>query len=338
MPSTTVEIEDKHDAARLLPYKSLFRYDLDANVSNVSTAEFSNGLPRVNAFALDQIRRLQARLSHNEATAYACLRARACAHVARSEHYCDPTALTAATRLATYHRWRCTAYSAVSAARRAQQLDNWITACVETLPRSPPCDSSASPAPPPTPQHRVAVIELGVGLSTRFARLATLDVDWFEVDTWDMLALRDALLPASARHYRVAAQLPTLCHIHQKLHSATPPYAFPIFVAEAVLGYLAPEQILQMLQRIRSSYSRGALIFDTNPRWTVRSDSLHTSSANLAAALPNGHAAVPGWLAQKLRMRLQHTQTVAMRASQDMANTIVPIHGTTLAWLDWTAS
>jgi O-methyltransferase involved in polyketide biosynthesis len=135
------------------------------------------------------------------------------------------------------------------------------------------------------------VVELGVGLNTRFERLDNGRQRWFDIDLPEVTALRRALLRSSARRVNVAASIVEEAWL-DLVATAPGPYCF---VLEAMLGYVPREQIRDVLARIARRFPGATLTFDLHPRWAVVGDELVKSAAPVEVFAPDIPRSIERW-------------------------------------------
>ncbi len=132
------------------------------------------------------------------------------------------------------------------------------------------------------------VVELGVGLNTRFERTARDRGYWIELDFPRVIRLREHVTVPSVRRRHLAASVAALDWLDDVAVSPGP----HCFIAEALLGYLPPMVVRWLLQTIGERFPGATVIFDTHPKWSVvagaRLEQLHDGvyrQAEVVAAL-----------------------------------------------------
>lgn len=106
-----------------------------------------------------------------------------------------------------------------------------------------------------------AVVELAVGLDTRFERLGAPDVPWFELDLPRVIDVRRRVLSRGRRPKLVA------CAIEDPAWLACVPPTPVCFILEAALAYLAPGAMLALLERLATRRARTTLVLDVGDRY-----------------------------------------------------------------------
>ncbi|NEQ95265.1 MAG: class I SAM-dependent methyltransferase [Cyanothece sp. SIO2G6] len=104
------------------------------------------------------------------------------------------------------------------------------------------------------------IVELGVGLNTRFDRLDNGTVRWFEIDLPDTMALRQQFFQETERRKFIAASaLDTdWCDLVKEVASGQP----CLFIVEGLLFYLLEEQVKQIFANLLEHFSGSKLAFD----------------------------------------------------------------------------
>jgi len=133
------------------------------------------------------------------------------------------------------------------------------------------------------------VIEFGVGLDTRFDRLAD-GRRWFEIDFPEVIGLRRRFFPAADGRRMLSARLPDLSWLDDLDLPADQP---PIFVAEGVLYFLTADEVRGLFMRLADRHPGAAFIFDAqSPLFLALSNLAHPlnrRTSRLRFALgPNG--------------------------------------------------
>jgi O-methyltransferase involved in polyketide biosynthesis len=135
------------------------------------------------------------------------------------------------------------------------------------------------------------VVELGVGLNTRFERLDNGRQRWFDVDLPEVTTLRRALLQSSTRRMNIAASVVEQAWL-EVVATAPAPYCF---VLEAMLGYVPCDQVRDVLARIARRFPGATITFDLHPRWAVVGDELVKSVAPVGLLAPDIPRSMERW-------------------------------------------
>ena len=104
------------------------------------------------------------------------------------------------------------------------------------------------------------IVELGVGLNTRFERLDNGTVRWFEIDLPDTMALRQQFFQETERRkFITASALDTdWCDPVKEVASGQP----CLFIAEGLLIYLSEDRVKQIFANLSEHFSGSKLAFD----------------------------------------------------------------------------
>ncbi|WP_116209505.1 class I SAM-dependent methyltransferase [Streptomyces olivoreticuli] len=118
-----------------------------------------------------------------------------------------------------------------------------------------------------TDRHPEAtVIALGEGLETGFWRVDNGRLRWLSVDLPEAVALRRALLPEHPR-LRVLAQSATDLSWLDEIDA---PEQGTIVTAQALMMYLRPHEVKEIIAACADRLPGGALILDSMPRWITK--------------------------------------------------------------------
>lgn len=139
------------------------------------------------------------------------------------------------------------------------------------------------------------VIELGVGLDTRFTRVGD-GRRWIEADFPEVVSLRNRLIPVDSQRTVVSARLPDCSWLDLLDVAVDEP---PIFVAEGVLYFLSPMEVRRLFTELAGRFPGAAFIFDAQS-WLYLAFSnlmhpLKARSARLRFAVGRQGAEIPTW-------------------------------------------
>ena len=121
------------------------------------------------------------------------------------------------------------------------------------------------------------VVELGCGLSSRYHRIGTGCGQWIDFDLPDVISTRHELDPETEEHRYLAGSLPDfswMSKISEGHHRDI------IFVAEGLLMYFEPEQVLQLVKEMKQKFPGAIFIFDTLGRKAKQLGEKFTLRAN----------------------------------------------------------
>lgn len=122
------------------------------------------------------------------------------------------------------------------------------------------------------------VIEIGVGLNTRFERLDNGRARWFELDLPDAMTLRRHFFTDGPRRTSIAASVADPSWV-AVVHASPGPY---LFIAEAVFGFLTEDQVVAALDLI-GSFDGAHLVFDAWTTWMAAHQDTHDALSKVAA-------------------------------------------------------
>lgn len=125
------------------------------------------------------------------------------------------------------------------------------------------------------------IIELGAGLSTRFQRLASPTIPWWELDLPPAIAVRRLVDEETAGHRFIASSMTAEAWVRVVQETAVLP-VHTLFIAEGVLFFLPSQHIVQLMTLLRVHF----------PGATLAADVL-TASYNSKARRPFAQTATP---------------------------------------------
>ena len=137
------------------------------------------------------------------------------------------------------------------------------------------------------------VVELGSGLETRMSRLdPPATVDWFDIDLPDVIALREAMMPARENAHPVGTSL-----LDPRWTQAVPADRPTILVADGLLGFLSEAETTNLLRRITGHFTAGELVTNAYTRFTARLTGHYTASVGIPKSYRSYGFDDPGHLA-----------------------------------------
>ena len=127
------------------------------------------------------------------------------------------------------------------------------------------------------------VVHIGCGLDTRFERVDNGDVEWFDLDMPDVIALRQKLIRSQSSRYHTLA---TSVFEDGWLEGVGrfKPRSF-MFIAEGVLPYFEEVQVKSLFLKLREHFPGCELVCDAHTPFVVWVDNLHLAYAKLKARL-----------------------------------------------------
>lgn len=125
------------------------------------------------------------------------------------------------------------------------------------------------------------VVELGVGLNTRFERLDNGSAHWDELDLPDVMALRREFFPDEARRTGLAGSVVDGDWVDTVLTRPGPYF----LVSEAVLLYLAEAEVRTALGHVADHFAGASVAFDTGGPLMIRTQDRHDALRHLSARM-----------------------------------------------------
>lgn len=125
------------------------------------------------------------------------------------------------------------------------------------------------------------VVELGTGLNTRFDRLDNGQVQWFDLDLADAIALRRRFFRDSGR-YKMLAGSVVDTEWFDEVAAAPGPY---LFISEAVLIYLSNDEVHRVVVQVSQRFPGSLIAFDTAGKRMVSNQDDNRSLAQVSARL-----------------------------------------------------
>jgi O-methyltransferase involved in polyketide biosynthesis len=104
------------------------------------------------------------------------------------------------------------------------------------------------------------VVHIGCGLDTRFERLDNSQVEWYDLELPDVIALRRQLIGGEGRRYRLLG-CSVLDNAWLESVSASRPHRSP-FLAEGVSVYFEEAQVKSLMLILRDHFPKAELVFD----------------------------------------------------------------------------
>ena len=151
--------------------------------------------------------------------------------------------------------------SLVGSCIRGMVIDNWVSNFLKQHPQG-------------------TVVEIGVGLNTRFERLDNGKARWFELDLPDVIQLRQEFFSQTSRRNFIAASVLSNDWNEQIKQTSTPPY---MFVAEGVLMYFRKQQVRQLFDKLIKNFSDSYFGFDSISPLMVNNQQRHDSIKHMSA-------------------------------------------------------
>jgi O-methyltransferase involved in polyketide biosynthesis len=120
---------------------------------------------------------------------------------------------------------------------------------------------------------RAVVVHIGCGLDTRFDRVDNGQVEWYDLDLPEVIGLRARLLPVSSpRCHSLSSSVFETGWLDQVSSHLPLPV---MFISEGVFLYFEPEQVRELVLRLRARFPGSALVLDAATPLMVKLDNLH---------------------------------------------------------------
>ena len=108
-------------------------------------------------------------------------------------------------------------------------------------------------------------LDLGAGLDTRVFRIAPPPtVDWYDIDFPEVITARQQLLPGRANAHVVGADLTDPTWL-----DAVPTGRPAVIVADGLLAFLTPDDMVSLLKRLISHFPSGEIAFNGYSRFAI---------------------------------------------------------------------
>ena len=127
------------------------------------------------------------------------------------------------------------------------------------------------------------VVHIGCGLDTRFERVDNGQVDWFDLDVPDVMALRQKLIRCESSRYHTLATSVFEDGWFEEV-SRLKPRLF-MFVAEGVLPYFEEAQVKSLFLKLLAHFPGCELVCDAHTPFVIWVDNLHLAYAKVEARL-----------------------------------------------------
>lgn len=129
--------------------------------------------------------------------------------------------------------------------------------------------------------QRATVLQLAAGLDSRPWRIDPgPEVDWYDVDFPEVIALRRELFPERARYTMIAASVVDDGWLDQV------PQEYPVFVlAEGLTPYLEPERGRRLFRRLVDHFASGVVAVDVHSTAAIRMQRWNPGLRSLGAQL-----------------------------------------------------
>lgn len=188
--------------------------------------------------------------------------ARASEHRRRDRLFDDPTAARILASLDfDFGVLRDAQASQLGCCVRAALVDRWVRAFLDAQPEG-------------------VVIELGVGLNSRFERVDNGRATWVEVDLDEVIALRERFFEAHPRRRLVVGSITDARTLDGLRGLASRPC---LVVSEGVLVYLRVDEVRALFARLRAMLPGAGFVFDVMTAPVVKLQGAHDAMRHFDA-------------------------------------------------------
>lgn len=140
-----------------------------------------------------------------------------------------------------------------------------------------------------------AVYHLGCGLDSRYNRVNNADVDWYDLDFEEVIAIREKFYPEKDNYHLIASSVTNWKWIEEiPVHHQN-----NLVIAEGLLMYLREEEIKKLLLLLKEKLGSYTLIFDTFNTFTAKKVNNHPSIKKTKASIHWGiddAKDITGWM------------------------------------------
>jgi len=127
------------------------------------------------------------------------------------------------------------------------------------------------------------VVHFGCGLDTRFERIGSDRVEWFDLDLPDVMVLRRKLISTeSPRYHAITAFIFDTGWLAEVKRFKPRPF---LFIGEGVLPYFEESQIRELFLHLRDHFPGCELVCDAHKPFIIWADNLHLALANVKARM-----------------------------------------------------
>jgi O-methyltransferase involved in polyketide biosynthesis len=210
---------------------------------------------------------------------------------------CDPRALDLVAQMDyDFSRFKLEGHDQVTTIMRLREFDRRTQDFLARHSRPTPAGR-----PWTAGQPQALVVHIGCGLDTRFERVDSGQVEWYDLDLPEVIALRRRLLPETARsHFLACSVLDTAWLDAVSAHAGLP----ALFLAEGVLPYLEEAQVKGLWLLLKERFPGAELVCDAMTPFMVWMHNAKLALSKVGARLHWGlrHARDPEGWAEGIRL------------------------------------
>ena len=160
------------------------------------------------------------------------------------------------------------------------------------------------------------IVEIGVGLDTRFERLDNGRAVWFGLDLPDVVALRRRFFEETDRRRFIAESVLAPGWIGQVQEAAEAASAPVMFVAEGVLMYFEEAQVQRLFRTLATGFPGSTLAFDAMSPLMLRMQKRHDTVKHVDAGFRWGIARIREIEEWDSRFKIERSENFAENAKQ----------------------
>lgn len=117
------------------------------------------------------------------------------------------------------------------------------------------------------------VLHLGCGLDSRYVRLRSPSISWYDLDLPQVISLRHHFFEETDNYHLIASSVTDLEWL-EEIPQTTQPV---LILAEGLTMYLAEDDVQRLVQSLVQTFSTGTLIFDAFSTMTAKHAKTHPS-------------------------------------------------------------
>ena len=128
---------------------------------------------------------------------------------------------------------------------------------------------------------KTIVLHLGCGLDSRYSRIDNTEVDWYDLDYKEVIAIRRHFFPETDKYHLISSSVTEPGWI-ESIPTSEKPY---LVIAEGLFMYLKEEEIKTLLNSVKRKVGHFTLIFDAYSVFTSKKVKNHPSIKKTGAKI-----------------------------------------------------